>query len=270
MAFKRSLFGYRRREVEEALAARDVALAEGATALAWHAAELERYRARVMQLELVCHQLADRVVMRQRELATVRAELAELGTELGGVRAELAAARGELARGRAGGGAASVEEVRRQARGQATRIRLRALRDAAELSERFEELTQSPTAARRRLLDSLHGAIDRFSRDDVLDPPAGGNGHAPGSADDLFEGMVEVEVGPLDDFSQLVGFEDAAGAIAATSEISVRRFTRGRATLEMKLAEPVELLRELEERAPFEFRVRDRRFDRLVLDVDAE
>ncbi len=76
--------------------------------------------------------------------------------------------------------------------------------------------------------------------------------------------------GPLDDFSQLVGFEDAAGAIAATSEISVRRFTRGRATLEMKLAEPVELLRELEERAPFEFRVRDRRFDRLVLDVDAE
>jgi hypothetical protein len=36
----------------------------------------------------------------------------------------------------------------------------------------------------------------------------------------------------------------------------------------MKLAEPVELLRELEERAPFEFRVRDQRFDRLVLDVD--
>ena len=37
----------------------------------------------------------------------------------------------------------------------------------------------------------------------------------------------------------------------------------------MRLAEPVELLRELEERSPFEFQVRDRRFDRLVLDVDA-
>ena len=97
------------------------------------------------------------------------------------------------------------------------------------------------------------------------------NGSAPrDQADAIFEGLVEVEVGPLDDFSQLVGFEDAAGAIGATSEISVRRFARGRATLEMKLAEPVELLRELEERAPFEFRVRDRRFDRLVLDVDAE
>ena len=82
--------------------------------------------------------------------------------------------------------------------------------------------------------------------------------------------MVEVEVGPLADFSQLVGFEDAAGQISATSEISVKRFTRGRATLEMKLDEPVELLRELEERAPFEFKVRDHRFDRLVLDVDGE
>ncbi len=82
--------------------------------------------------------------------------------------------------------------------------------------------------------------------------------------------MVEVEVGPLEDFSQLVGFEDAAGAIGATSEISVRRFARGRATLEMRLDEPVELLRELEQRSPFEFRVRDRRFDRLVLDVEDE
>ena len=50
----------------------------------------------------------------------------------------------------------------------------------------------------------------------------------------------------------------------------MKRFARGRATLEMRLDEPVELLRELEERSPFEFRVRDRRFDRLVLDVDAD
>ena len=47
------------------------------------------------------------------------------------------------------------------------------------------------------------------------------------AAAELFEGMVEVEVGPLDDFSQLVGFEDAAGGIAATSEISVKRFASG-------------------------------------------
>jgi hypothetical protein len=38
----------------------------------------------------------------------------------------------------------------------------------------------------------------------------------------------------------------------------------------MKLGEPVELLRELEERSPFEFKVRDQRADRVVLDVDDE
>ena len=78
--------------------------------------------------------------------------------------------------------------------------------------------------------------------------PAATNGHRLAAAGDVFEGMVEVEIGPLDDFSQLVGFEDAMGGIGATREISVKRFAQGRATLEMKLAEPVELLRELEER----------------------
>ena len=82
--------------------------------------------------------------------------------------------------------------------------------------------------------------------------------------------MVEVEIGPLGDFSQLVGFEDAAGQIGATSEISVRRFSEGRATLAMRLDEPVELLRELEQRSPMEFRVRRTDGDRVVLDLDEE
>jgi hypothetical protein len=121
------------------------------------------------------------------------------------------------------------------------------------------------------LLESLGEAIARIGgeQDDEPDVPATSNGHAPGRGNaECFAGMVEVEIGPLDDFSQLVGFEDAAGGIGATREISVKRFAQGRATLEVKLDEPVELLRELEERAPFEFRVRDQRHDRLILDVD--
>jgi hypothetical protein len=82
--------------------------------------------------------------------------------------------------------------------------------------------------------------------------------------------MVEVEIGPLADFSQLLGFEDAAEKIDATSEISVRRFSEGRATLSVRLDEPVELLRELEERSPLEFRVRKTDQDRVVLDFDDE
>jgi hypothetical protein len=255
MAFKRSLFGYRPREVDReleardtALAARDAALAEGAAALASHAVELERRRVRIAELELVCDRLCEVAVERDRELVAMRAELTAAGLRL-----------------------AKLEAIGPQARGQATRIRMRALHDAVELSARLEELTKSPTADRGRLLDSLRGAIERLGADpDGEVVPAESNGHGRRTGDEIFEGLVEVEVGPLADFSQLVGFEDAAGEIHGTSEISVRRFASGRATLELKLAEPVELLRELEERAPFEFRVRDRRFDRLVLDVDAE
>ena len=97
---------------------------------------------------------------------------------------------------------------------------------------------------------------------------AASNGHMEREPGELFEGLVEVEVGPLSDFSQLVGFEDAAAGIGATSEVSVKRFAQGRATLAMRFKHPVELLSELEERAPFEFRVRDTRSDRVVLDLD--
>jgi hypothetical protein len=97
-----------------------------------------------------------------------------------------------------------------------------------------------------------------------------GNGHAEREPAELFEGLVRVEIGPLGDFSQLVGFEDAAERIGATSEISVERFSEGRATLSMRLDEPVALLRELEERSPLEFKVRHTAGDRLILDVDEE
>ena len=87
-------------------------------------------------------------------------------------------------------------------------------------------------------------------------PPTGTATLSGAEAHELFEGLVKVQIGPLGDFSQLVSFEDAAGQIDATSEISVERFSEGRATLSMRLDEPVELLRELEERSPLEFKVR--------------
>ncbi len=85
----------------------------------------------------------------------------------------------------------------------------------------------------------------------------------------LFEGLIKLEIGPLGDFSQLVGFENAVGRLGA-SEISVERFSEGRATLSMRLDEPVDLLRELEENAPFEFNIRRTSDDNLVLDVDED
>jgi hypothetical protein len=248
--------------VEEALAARDAAIALSSSALTARLVELEGARRRIAELELVAEGLSDRVVAREAELARLRGELERMRAEYErGMRSLIAL--GE-----------ELEAVRSTARGQATRIRMSALRDAAEISERITEAARRPAEARERLLEALGEAIRRIGRaeeGEVAEMPVSSNGHAPGrSGDEVFAGMVEVEIGPLEDFSQLVGFEDAADGIAATSEISVKRFASGRATLEMKLGEPVELLRELEERAPFEFKVRDQRSDRLILDVDAE
>jgi hypothetical protein len=272
--FKRSLLGYRRREVDAAIETHDADLATAAERLAGaeekiglqraeiesRGSELAGREARIDDLEQVATRLSERVVERERELREVRAEL-------GGARRdgeERIGALTELMR--------EIEGVRRQARAQATRLRLAALRDAAGLADRMAELERHPPETRERLLESLSGAIQRLggepaAGDDETVEIADANGRGRGLLGELFAGLIEVEIGPLTDFSQLVGFEDAARSIAATSEISVRRFSGGRATLALTLSEPVELLRELEARCDLEFRVRDTRSDRVVLDV---
>jgi hypothetical protein len=274
--FQRSLFGYRRREVDEAVAHREAALEETKAKLAGAEGQIEERDAelaarreglehgerRIRELDLVCNRLAQQVVERERALSDVRAELAQARERS----AESVHALTALAD--------DLETVRRLARGQATRIRLRALREAAELTERARELGGRPDEARQGLIDSLQEAIRRVADDSEEEAPdlagliAAANGHAEREPGELFEGLVEVDVGPLSDFSQLVGFEDAASGIGAMSEVSVKRFKQGRATLAMRFKQPVELLRELEERAPFVFKVRDQRSDRVVLDVD--
>ena len=273
---RRSLFGYRPRDVGEAIADRDAELkaveerlgrAEGRIELRdaqlearW--ADVRRGVRRGFELDQVIASLADRVVERERALGELRVELAQaLERSDEGVRALSALAD-------------DLEAVRRQARGQATRIRLRALREAAELTRRVGELDGDGSEVREGLVDSMREAIERVGAEaeegEGLDPSgliAAANGSGEREPGELFDGLVEVEVGPLSDFSQLVGFEDAAGGIGSMSEISVTRFTRGRATLAMRFKQPVELLHELEQRAPFEFKVRDTRSDRVVLDV---
>jgi hypothetical protein len=228
-------------------------------------AELIAARERIDDLERVATRLSEGVVERERELRRVRRELARVREEGDEGLRSLTKLAEEL------------HQVRAQARGQATRMRLRALRDAAEISERVSELARRPTSMREKVVDSIAEAIKRIGGDEeeeieVEEEPLRAvgeyNGHEEREPAELFEGLVEVEIGPLTDFSQLVLFEDAAKSITAMSEISVQRFTGGRATLEMNLREPVALLRELEERCDLEFRVRDMRRDRLILDVD--
>jgi hypothetical protein len=224
--------------------------------------------ARIVDLEQVCELLSERLVAWERERRLLREELEEARVR----KEEWVEALAALAR--------QLEEVRAQARGQATRLRMRALRDAARLSDRIAELARNPGEAgeliaameemARTLADG--GEAELLAEEEAARAAAGANGRSDEPADpaDLFKGLVHVEVGPLRDFSQLVLFEDAARSIGATSEISIKRFSEGRATMAVQLREPVALLRELEERCDLEFVVRDMRKDRVILDVDGD
>ena len=221
-SFRRAFLGYRRAEVDAAVNSSD---------------------ARLGELERELFSLSEMLLGRERELDGLREALRE------------ANARHDRSLNALQTVAMRVEEIHAQARGQATRIRMKALADAVEISYKVGEI------AERIAIEQLPS--------NGTDPIAEERG-APRSAPELFEGIVEVEIGPLGDFSQLVGFEDAAANIGATSEISVRKFSEGRATLSMRLNEPVELLRELEQRSPMDFQVRRTDQDRVVLDLDDE
>jgi hypothetical protein len=239
-SFKRSFLGYRRTEVDAALASRD--------ARNW---ALERDAQEALARCLESDQAAAEA---EQELGSLSAMVIEREREIRGLLDRLSEANERHDRNVASleSVSARLEEIQTQARGQATRIRMKALREAVEVGRRAQELSEAQAAS-------------------VTAPGApNGNGHAGPAVRDIFEGLVKVEIGPLDDFSQLVGFEDAAGQIGATSEISVERFSEGRATLSMRLSEPTDLLHELEQRSPLDFRVRRTADDNVVLDIDDE
>jgi hypothetical protein len=221
-SFKRAFLGYRRPEVDAAISARDGQIG----ALAPQAAEAERQAGTIAELEQELASLSAMVIEREREIRGLGERLREANERHDRSIASLDAVSGRL------------EEIQAQARGQATRIRMKALREAVEVSKRVQQLT-----------DSEATELEDF--------------------DGVFEGEVKLEIGPLGDFSQLVGFEDAVGQLGA-SDISVERFSEGRATLNMRLDQPIELLRELEELSTLDFKVRHTAPDNLVLDVDED
>ena len=222
-AFKRSLFGYRRQDVDDALFWRDSAIEE----------ETRRANAAMARANVATARInqeaarADRAVLRADELERASLELA--------------------------GRVCALEQV-------ADRLALRVV----ERERAIVKLTGRLDAT----LEAQREAEERVPA--IGEPPAETNGVGGADEADIFAGLIQVEVGPLSDFEQLASFEDAAMEIREARRISVKRFTEGRATLEMDLSEPVALLSELETRSPFDFTVRDTREDRVVLDVDGD
>jgi hypothetical protein len=222
--FKRALFGYRRSEVEDAISAREARIL---------GLELtsETQRVSLLEFESETTALTGMVLEREREIRVLNERLREANECHDRSIASLDAI------------TARLEEVEAQARGQATRIRMKALREAVEVSKKVKALADMEPA-----LEAEAETEEQSS---------------------LYQGQVKLEIGPLGDFSQLVGFEDAVGQLGA-SEIKVDRFSEGRATLSMNLDQPVDLLSELEELSNVDFKVRHTAPDNLILDVDED
>jgi len=227
MGFRRGFLGYRRAEVEDAISARDARILglEMTT---------DAQRASLAELEVETTSLSGMVLEREKEIRCLNERLREANECHDRSIASLDAITSRL------------EEVEAQARGQATRIRMKALREAVEVSKKVKELTEMEPA---------------------LQAEAQAAAEPAGADEGLNKGQVKLEIGPLGDFSQLVGFEDAVGQIGA-SEIKVDRFSEGRATFSMRLDEPTDLLSELEELSSLDFKVRHNAPDNLILDVD--
>jgi hypothetical protein len=202
---------------------------------------------------------------------------------------------------------AELEALRISARGNATRIRLEALREAGAVGARIRDLGPQPEEASGSLMLALERALDRIGADwaeeearvedteelarlSVPEPegeivitrtaPAPSVNGGPGTGEGPPAGpgpdaavraatgrRVSIDVGPFRDFSQLVSFEDAAKAIGATGEISIRRFSAGRAEIDVELHGPVDLIRELGHRCELSFDVRTSEEDQIVLDL---
>jgi uncharacterized coiled-coil protein SlyX len=283
-SFRLALFGYRRMEVDAAVTARDSHIA----GLERHAASLiEQTQAleaqSLIQARAIASHEADvsslsgMVIERERTIRDLTERLAEANACHDRSIASLDAV------------SARLEELQAQARGQATRIRMKALREAVELSGKAQALAEAEdTPPRHQPVAEGPGSEPEIAAEvaelEEAAPQPTANGHVssngqakegsrtPDDADTawqpgLYSGKIRLDVGPLGDFSQLVGVEDAVGRLGAT-DISVERFSEGRATFSMRLEQPVDLLRELEALAALDFKVRHTAPDNVVLDLE--
>jgi hypothetical protein len=281
-SFRLALFGYRRVEVDAAVTARDshiVGLEQHSAAVIEQNQTLEA-QSLIQARAIASHEadatsLSGMVIERERTIRDLTERLEEANACHDRSIASLDAV------------SARLEELQAQARGQATRIRMKALREAVELGSRAQALAEvegegapanaEPSVEAARPEPEIAAEVAEIE-EAAPQPTANGsaNGHTNGHGNiepgtswepGLYSGKIRLEIGPLGDFSQLVGVEDAVGRLGAT-DISIERFSEGRATFSMRLEQPVDLLRELEALAALDFKVRHTAPDNLILDLE--
>lgn len=171
----------------------------------------------------------------------------------------------------ASGSAARPGDAPAAAPGDARLESLAELRRFRDRLERFgRELATEYDALLGRVMAGLSGAPSAGAQAPPADSPAPA---PPVSAQDaresaLFEGRVELGVGPFYDIGALGAFEQRLTSLPGVSEASVRRFEASHAVVDIRLAAPVALVKELRHALSTDFNVREVAGGRILLTFD--
>ncbi len=162
---------------------------------------------------------------------------------------------------------ASLAELRR--------FRDRLERFAKDLASEYDALlsrvmsgltSASPPAAAAPVAPA---AVPASPTPPAASPPAPPVAPAPPSPEEaLFEGRIELGVGPFYDIASLSAFQRRLAGLPHVAEASVRRFEASHAVVDVQLAAPVALVLELRRAGETDFNVREVADGRILLTFD--
>lgn len=150
---------------------------------------------------------------------------------------------------------------------------LRRFRDRVE---RFaKELTEDYDAMLGRVMAGLSGrgsseppyGVGELPATPMADTraPAPPDPPEPGPEETVFQGRVELGVGPFYDIGSLGAFEQSLAALPCVSHVAVRRFEASHAVVDLRLAAPVALVSELRRTLQSDFSIREVAEGRMLL-----
>jgi hypothetical protein len=92
--------------------------------------------------------------------------------------------------------------------------------------------------------------------------------HTPVAIDTLFAQRVEIAARPFDAFADLSSFERALGHLPTVRDVYIREFEDGAAVIELSFAEPRPLVQDLVTHVPYRLAVEETAEDRMTLRID--
>jgi hypothetical protein len=146
-----------------------------------------------------------------------------------------------------------------------TEAQLATLAELRRFRERLERFATELTADYDAVLARVMAGLSGRPMPEPAPPPA------PAAAEEpLFEGRVELGVGPFYDIGSLSAFEQQVASVPSVSEVSVRRFEASHAVVDLRLSAPVALLGELRRVLDTDFGVRQVAPGRIALSFDED